>query len=259
MAQIMTEPMHYPDYPDICGSIRSMANAVSNLGVVTKPASQIRIEKGLWEIADSLEKRYKEDRARGPIQQAPTNRIAIPCPKCGKWIFRANVDEGYALFCSDDECGWKQKIVAQQAPALTTENIIEITKAQLDDDVIREAIHLSIHQRENFSQAEHDALIAQEREKWEREILRYKPDGVWRIPITSPDDDYPGSAITSYEPIPDTIVADIAAQAREDVLKEIEQIIPEIFSNRSRKWNTGNGHKQDLLCMIKRLRSGVGK
>lgn len=77
-----TEPVHYPDYPDICGSIRSMANAVSNLGVVTKPASQIRIEKRLWEIADSLEKRYKEDRARGPVvaQQAPAIPTFEPLP-----------------------------------------------------------------------------------------------------------------------------------------------------------------------------------
>lgn len=44
-------------------------------------------------------------------QQKPTNCLAIPCPMCGKWIFRVNVDEGYSLFCSS--CDWKQKIVTQ--------------------------------------------------------------------------------------------------------------------------------------------------
>ena len=53
---------------------------------------------------------------------APTNNLSIPCPVCGKWIFRANVDEGYSLFCSD--CDWKQKII----PAPSTDALTVIEK-----------------------------------------------------------------------------------------------------------------------------------
>lgn len=41
---------------------------------------------------------------------APANCLAIPCPVCHAWTFRANIDEGYQILCSS--CGWKQAIVA---------------------------------------------------------------------------------------------------------------------------------------------------
>lgn len=44
----------------------------------------------------------------------------------------------------------------------------------------------------------------------ERPIIASK---IWRIPVTEPDDDYPGASITSYIPIPKEIVSEIQAQA----------------------------------------------
>lgn len=247
------------------------------------------------------EKIISDIRARGPVQQAPapTNHLAIPCPKCGKWIFRANVDEGYTLFCSDDECGWKQKIVAQQAPAITTIRMrfplrdlptVESAKWQegYRERLIKQIIdgekistseewheyfksisktcpscfcpNLEEHYSDQYnskgfhcpacgnsfslpilqySLVDDAALIAQEREKWERERDQKYVLTLSALREISADvelKEYRKSCI--HDPVcqwlctagncPFHIALDrhnatIAAQAREDVLRELEQ------------------------------------
>lgn len=214
----MTEPMHYPDYPDICGSIRSMANAVSGLGVVTKLASQIRIEKRLWEIADALEKRYKEDRARGVAQQAPAAFIAMASPELialaeKEWTNRVERKQppyDKRSWISGWFDGYFSKPKEGQAPAEPPEICC---KCEDTPDVCGST------QRK----CEDAALIAQEREKWEREHTK-KP-GCYN---SCPFDDLCANDIEKIQEIERMA----AAQAREDVLDELAQMyanVPEQF------------------------------
>lgn len=58
--------------------------------------------------------------------------------------------------------------VKADAGELTAEDVIAITRAELDDELIREALHIAIHERIGYSEAEHDAAIRAEAKREER-------------------------------------------------------------------------------------------
>lgn len=71
------------------------------------------------------------------ISAEPTNILAIPCPVCHAWTFRANIDEGYQILCSS--CQWKQKIVAEPAEQRIADAIKELEIGIEDSKQIRDS------------------------------------------------------------------------------------------------------------------------